>query len=71
MVGGVFKNLILSVVGLMSHGTADELKSWKEVMPEDVFMCMQRRISVQWSRQGHGYKYYGGGAERLSEGMLR
>lgn len=38
MVGGVFKNLILSVVGLMSHDTADELKSWKEVMPEDVFM---------------------------------
>lgn len=55
MVGGVFKRLILSVVGLMSHGTADELKSWKEVMPEDVFMCMQRRISVQSSRQGHGY----------------
>lgn len=48
MVGGVFERLILSAVGLTSHGAANESKSRREVMPQDVFMCMQRRIiSVQ------------------------
>lgn len=47
MVGGVFKPLILSTWGLMSHGMIDEWKSWREAMPEGVFILMQRRISVE------------------------
>lgn len=45
--GSVFKPLILSTGGLMSHGTADELKAWREAMPEGVFLCLQRRISIE------------------------
>lgn len=37
VVGGIFKPLILSIGGLMSHGTADEWKSWRDAMPEGVF----------------------------------
>ncbi|UOH82395.1 hypothetical protein LQV05_005096 [Cryptococcus neoformans] len=45
--GGVFKPLILSTGGLTSHGTADELKAWREAMPEGVFVRLQRRISIE------------------------
>ncbi|KAE8540848.1 hypothetical protein D1P53_003212 [Cryptococcus gattii VGV] len=34
VVGGVFKPLILSTGGLISHRTADERKSWRDAMAE-------------------------------------
>ncbi|UOH84391.1 hypothetical protein LQV05_001191 [Cryptococcus neoformans] len=36
-----------STGGLTSHETADELKAWREAMPEGVFLRQQRRISVE------------------------
>lgn len=47
VVGGIFKPLILSIGGLMSHGMGGEWKSWRDAMPERVFLRMQRRISVE------------------------
>lgn len=34
----------------MSHGTPDEWKSWREAMPEGMFLLFQRRISVELVR---------------------
>lgn len=47
---GVLKPLILSIGGLMSHSTSDEWKVWREVMPEGVFLRLQRRMSVELVR---------------------
>lgn len=36
-----------STGGLTSHGTADELKAWREAMPEGAFLRSQRRINIE------------------------